>query len=178
MALIKCEECGTDISDKAAACPGCGAPVSLTARPSHSHDQTTRPARQVVADCLKPFTRLTSRSKAIVGAAILLVVLLTAYIVFDHVAGDIATAKAAVAARLLNPDGAKFRNIAALKEKVGQFAHPAMVCGDVNATNKLGGYVGYRRFLFIEGNVIFADDVGKPFPEDYYIENCPNLRDR
>lgn len=27
MALIKCEECGREISNKAAACPGCGAPV-------------------------------------------------------------------------------------------------------------------------------------------------------
>lgn len=27
MALIKCEECSRDISDKAPACPGCGAPV-------------------------------------------------------------------------------------------------------------------------------------------------------
>lgn len=29
MALIKCSECNRDISDKAAACPGCGAPVSV-----------------------------------------------------------------------------------------------------------------------------------------------------
>ncbi|MBS0413765.1 MAG: zinc ribbon domain-containing protein [Proteobacteria bacterium] len=28
MALIKCSECGRDISDKASACPGCGAPVA------------------------------------------------------------------------------------------------------------------------------------------------------
>ena len=27
MALIKCDECGREISDKAAACPGCGAPL-------------------------------------------------------------------------------------------------------------------------------------------------------
>lgn len=29
MALIKCAECAREISDKAAACPGCGAPVAL-----------------------------------------------------------------------------------------------------------------------------------------------------
>ena len=29
MALIKCSECGREISDKAATCPGCGAPVSI-----------------------------------------------------------------------------------------------------------------------------------------------------
>ena len=32
MALIKCEECGNEVSDKAAACPKCGAPVA-TRRP-------------------------------------------------------------------------------------------------------------------------------------------------
>lgn len=30
MALIKCSECGREISDKAAACPGCGAPVVVS----------------------------------------------------------------------------------------------------------------------------------------------------
>ncbi len=29
MALIKCSECGREISDKAAACPFCGCPVHL-----------------------------------------------------------------------------------------------------------------------------------------------------
>ena len=29
MALIKCSECGREISDKAKTCPGCGAPVSI-----------------------------------------------------------------------------------------------------------------------------------------------------
>ena len=28
MAMIKCSECGKDISDKAPACVGCGAPVA------------------------------------------------------------------------------------------------------------------------------------------------------
>lgn len=30
MALSKCEECGNDVSDKAAACPKCGAPIIST----------------------------------------------------------------------------------------------------------------------------------------------------
>ena len=29
MALILCEECGKEVSDKAAACPNCGAPIAL-----------------------------------------------------------------------------------------------------------------------------------------------------
>jgi len=34
MALIKCEECGREVSDKAPACPGCGAPITGGASPS------------------------------------------------------------------------------------------------------------------------------------------------
>jgi DNA-directed RNA polymerase subunit RPC12/RpoP len=42
MALIKCSECGHEVSDKAEACPGCGAPISVmvkqqTAVPSEAH---------------------------------------------------------------------------------------------------------------------------------------------
>lgn len=34
MALTKCEECGRDVSTKAASCPGCGAPVEAMAQAS------------------------------------------------------------------------------------------------------------------------------------------------
>ncbi|WP_145026015.1 zinc-ribbon domain-containing protein [Geobacter argillaceus] len=34
MALINCEECGKQISDRATSCPSCGAPVDITALPS------------------------------------------------------------------------------------------------------------------------------------------------
>ena len=30
MALIKCSECGRDVSDKAATCPGCGNPIKVS----------------------------------------------------------------------------------------------------------------------------------------------------
>ena len=31
MALIKCGECGNEVSDKAGSCPGCGAPIASVA---------------------------------------------------------------------------------------------------------------------------------------------------
>ena len=37
MALIKCSECGRDVSDKATACPNCGAPVQVI---SNAPDQS------------------------------------------------------------------------------------------------------------------------------------------
>jgi DNA-directed RNA polymerase subunit RPC12/RpoP len=32
MPLIKCSECGREVSDKAQSCPNCGAPIGLTAQ--------------------------------------------------------------------------------------------------------------------------------------------------
>ena len=32
MAIIKCPECGKEVSDRAAACPGCGYPINQGAQ--------------------------------------------------------------------------------------------------------------------------------------------------
>lgn len=44
MALIKCEECGNEISTKAEACPKCGAPVK-----AQIHSEFTRPLKPLEA---------------------------------------------------------------------------------------------------------------------------------
>lgn len=38
MALIKCSKCGKEISDKAAACPGCGCPVEVVSEVPVSYE--------------------------------------------------------------------------------------------------------------------------------------------
>ena len=38
MALIECTECGKQISDQAATCPGCGAPVRSLANEQRAHE--------------------------------------------------------------------------------------------------------------------------------------------
>jgi len=43
MALIKCSECGREISDKAATCPGCGAPVSTSTKAQGQQEQKSVP---------------------------------------------------------------------------------------------------------------------------------------
>ena len=43
MALIKCSECGKEISDKAAFCPHCGCPVAQTAATPNNSPQTNTP---------------------------------------------------------------------------------------------------------------------------------------
>jgi hypothetical protein len=40
MALIKCAECGKEVSEKAAACPGCGAPIAAAPSPQTLPAQT------------------------------------------------------------------------------------------------------------------------------------------
>lgn len=44
MALIKCTECGREISDAAAACPGCGHPLKPNAESSRAPAVTPQPA--------------------------------------------------------------------------------------------------------------------------------------
>lgn len=44
MALTACDECGKEVSDKAASCPNCGAPLRETVpdSPANSHVKVTR----------------------------------------------------------------------------------------------------------------------------------------
>lgn len=59
MALIACGECGRAVSDKAAACVGCGAPLSA----SSSIDLAPKPTKAV------PPTRAQIRRRALLAAA-------------------------------------------------------------------------------------------------------------
>ena len=74
MALVKCGECGKDISDKAIACPNCGAPVA-----------TGAPVRR--APVLVPPRRKTSKW-AYVGLVLIVGIILFIYraIMSDHAA--------------------------------------------------------------------------------------------
>lgn len=42
MAIIQCNECQREISDKATSCPSCGAPGAAAATAPNSHVNTTR----------------------------------------------------------------------------------------------------------------------------------------
>ena len=52
MSLIECPDCGRKISDRAPACPGCGAPNSAAARPAQPQP---RPQTQTIEQTGKPF---------------------------------------------------------------------------------------------------------------------------
>lgn len=63
---------------------------------------------------------------------------------------------------LKDPDSAKFRNlyeVAGMKDDSGNHA----VCGEVNAKNSYGGYVGYRRFMQLAGGKAVVESTRDSF---------------
>lgn len=57
----------------------------------------------------------------------------------------VAKAKSAVSQDFKDPESARFRNLGIYKSTTGKGG--VSVCGEVNAKNAFGAYVGYRRFV-------------------------------
>ncbi len=75
----------------------------------------------------------------------------------------IALGHQAVLRQLKDPDSASFRN-----ERRGKMA----VCGEVNAKNSFGGYVGYRRFVATAGFAVFEQDMDPSEFEKTWDQAC------
>lgn len=69
----------------------------------------------------------------------------------------IASAREGVIENLRDPEAAKFRHVIALRANQGNRGY--FFCGEVNAKNAYGAYVGFRRFLATE-NTVTVDDGG------------------
>jgi len=61
MAIIACKECGHQVSDKAASCPNCGAPIAVVVKPRGR-------AKRVIYGFL-----ITSAALALIAAMLLLI---------------------------------------------------------------------------------------------------------
>lgn len=57
-----------------------------------------------------------------------------------------------------DPDAAKYRGLGIYKTKTGKTGN--FVCGEVNAKNSYGAYVGFRGFVYSDGLVAINDDDG------------------
>ncbi|HHA2392544.1 TPA: hypothetical protein ACOENP_001160 [Stenotrophomonas maltophilia] len=80
-------------------------------------------------------------------------------------AETIVAAQRAVRGALKDPDAAQFKDVRAnYTEDFGVVA-----CGRVNAKNELGGYTGFRRFVFGDGRVILE---GRDNVADAWAEAC------
>lgn len=77
-----------------------------------------------------------------------------------------------VADSLIDPESARFRNVFYTFEKSAKYKYSLSVCGEINAKNRMGGYVGFKWFQFrteyahgypVGKAVIFIDSSGGPF---------------
>lgn len=136
MAMIKCKECKSEISDKAKACPNCGAPVPKKTspvtwfalisiilmlvfglpQPENKHSATSKTTTHSNAN------KSNDESKQIAW---------------------IDKGKESVKERLKDPSSAKFRNVYFNRGK----DNIPMTCGEVNSKNSFGGYSGYIKFI-------------------------------
>lgn len=58
---------------------------------------------------------------------------------------------AAMKAKMVDPDSVQYRNIE-YDTSFGKYVKNPMVCGQVNAKNRLGGYSGWEKFVAIDPN--------------------------
>lgn len=67
-------------------------------------------------------------------------------------------AKSAILDKLNDPFSAQFKNV-----KVGSKAKVVQACGEVNAKNGFGAYVGFRRFGILGDKAIIDDGKGSHY---------------
>lgn len=70
--------------------------------------------------------------------------------------GSEAAARAAIAIKLKDPDSLQIKNVVAK----GISPDPAKwsICGEYNARNSFGGYVGFHQFAYFDGKAFLGDD--------------------
>lgn len=132
MALIQCTECGREISDRAASCPGCGAAVS----PDHQDKSITKKKRHILLELLLLF------SLVVIGIVVVAVKFGQAPSGPDMYAIKPA-AESVVKEGLKDPESARFQGEYLARDRSGDLE----LCGEVDAKNSFGGYVGFRRFV-------------------------------
>lgn len=91
-----------------------------------------------------------------------------------------ANAKTAVSKGLKDPDSAQFRGMYLTREPAQSQGKTYMVdhvCGEVNAKNGYGGYVGYRRFAVVD-DLAFVDSeeptAHASFEQAIWVPLCKN----
>lgn len=69
----------------------------------------------------------------------------------------VSKAKTAVSRDFKDPEGARFRDVGIYKSTTGKGG--VSVCGEVNAKNSYGAYVGYKRFV-VDDDFVQIEDAG------------------
>ena len=99
-------------------------------------------------------------------------VLLTAFVLptsaCDQIrdASTIAGARKEIAAQLNDPDSARFEHLRVSTITTKEGGRVQSVCGELNARNIMGGYVGFRPFAYVVERTVSAPEkrVGRSVP--------------
>lgn len=70
---------------------------------------------------------------------------------------DVEKAKASVTNNFKDPESAKFRKMYISKFVNNEGESAYSLCGEVNAKNSMGGYVGYKNFVALENSSALID---------------------
>jgi hypothetical protein len=100
---------------------------------------------------------------------------LLAFFLFEHwlASSKMSKAKEAISQMLFDPDSAQFHDLRRAKRIGGR----EVICGEVNAKNKLGGYVGRQPFAYdpsIGVAVFLAADSWRSYQEYFLACGVPN----
>lgn len=142
MALIKCKECGAQVSDKAKNCPACGAIVIKSVSPIMA-GLIILAGAALLFQCVGSSNDVAAPQNSVKSEK-------------DKLLEQQALAQMFIVDTLKDGDSAKF------KDQVGP-------CGYVNAKNSFGAYTGYVRYIVnyepkivaIEGNKTKPDEMDK-----------------
>lgn len=85
-----------------------------------------------------------------------------------------ATAEAGVKTKLKDPESAQFRNLVVHDVKNGS----ALICGQVNAKNAFGGYVGFRNFFALGDVAQISSGEGDTSFDVLFLHFCGNASDK
>ena len=153
MALVKCRECGTEVSESAKTCPKCGISKPVKKISFAMKLFLGLFALSIIISAMNTAMNLGSGSSTSGGEKA------------PHPSASPAQAEKQAEedahhrayrlmdktkASLKDPDSAKFSNLTI--DKLG-----IALCGWVNAKNSFGGYTGATRFAYVD-NVGFVDD--------------------
>lgn len=181
VALTLCHECGKQMSSDAKACPQCGAPANRTRQ--RLAEERVRKGLPVA------LTAQEQRSSRRIGYAALLGLLIVVALYCEQTpearqsaeasrqaaerAGRESSAKmaaeATVRSRMKDPDGVQFRNV-----RVVWDGDKGLTCGEYNAKNGFGAYIGFRPFVG-NGNLVFTGEDAASLPKGTFamlLEKC------
>lgn len=142
MALIKCSECGQEISDKAVACPNCGNPNNLLQ--NEIKQETIR-------------KKVINKKFVIIGISVLLVIIAVISIVIYNknkktpiekiVDNDFQTLKKEVGDNILIKDALYFKRTRESGDNVGEEWHQVLIVYEQNGVTKYAGFASDGEYL-------------------------------